>query len=304
MSSSSIGLWFVSTLTAVASLLCLYLYWLKQRQPWHGFAKVYDTVRTWMFILVVLSVTYLLGAWAMAVVLLLVVGKSVQEIYQLWQPYPDASTPPSDHCLSQPSQQSLSQKPSQLSNQSIVSVQPNPTQSSIADKRMQPLPIDFALLLLLLVFAVSLVCLYQQLSQDKQTDVLLYVLFVVQFGDVAQYLMGKRFGQRWFSRKLAVRISPNKTIEGAIFGIAVVMGLGVLLGQLLTPYDTWTLIWVAALLGILGLAGDLSVSLLKRQHKVKDMGACLPGHGGVLDRIDSLLLSVPVFTLLYFLGVL
>ena len=118
---------------------------------------------------------------------------------------------------------------------------------------------------------------------------------VTALGDSASYFVGKRWGRR----RLAPRLSPGKTIEGSIGGLAgaVVTGwvAGLLMGGVatlvLTPFICAV---IGLLLGIAGQLGDLSESLLKREAGVKDSGRLLPGHGGFLDRFDSLLFAVPL----------
>jgi phosphatidate cytidylyltransferase len=110
---------------------------------------------------------------------------------------------------------------------------------------------------------------------------------IVAFGDVGAYFIGKRFGKH----KLAPRVSPHKTIEGYLGGLAFALGSGVLLSLLwrlrfpvLTPLHG---LMLGAILGLLAPLGDLAESMLKRQFNVKDTSNLLPGHGGVLDRMDS-----------------
>lgn len=119
-----------------------------------------------------------------------------------------------------------------------------------------------------------------------------FVLLVTWAGDAAAYYVGKT----WGSRPLAPRLSPNKTVEGFLGGL-VVAPLAAWLGHVwffpaVTPIDCLVL---GALFTALGLLGDLSESVLKRHAGVKDSGSLIPGHGGMLDRVDSLLLNAPVF---------
>jgi phosphatidate cytidylyltransferase len=119
----------------------------------------------------------------------------------------------------------------------------------------------------------------------------LFVLSVVFAGDTAAYYVGKAFG----SHKLSPSISPGKTVEGAVGGLAANLVVGALFAQCWLSELDWS--WVmglAVLLGIMGQIGDLAESVLKRSVGSKDSGRLLPGHGGVLDRIDGLLFATPV----------
>lgn len=119
---------------------------------------------------------------------------------------------------------------------------------------------------------------------------LLWLVIVVQLGDVFQYLWGKSFGRR----RLAPKTSPNKTWAGAIGGIGSAGALGAALSWAV-PFSPLQAAGLALLCATLGLLGDLTLSAVKRDAGVKDFGELLPGHGGVLDRVDSLVLSAPVF---------
>lgn len=155
----------------------------------------------------------------------------------------------------------------------------------------------FSIAFMLLI--VSLVFLQQLTWQRGQYGVLMFVLFASQFNDIAQFLCGKVFKGRLFKRALAPRISPNKSIEGALFGSLLAALLAGLLGVWLTPFSWWVCLLVAYGLAVSGIAGDLLESAFKRQHGVKDTGTMLAGHGGVLDRVDSLLIGVPIFAMAY-----
>ena len=161
--------------------------------------------------------------------------------------------------------------------------------------------LDFTFSAAFILLIVSLVWLQLLTWQRGDYGVLLFVLFASQFNDIAQFLCGKLLKGKWFKRGLAPKISPNKSIEGAIFGSLLSALLATILGSWLTPF-TWLLCFIAAYgLAVSGIAGDLLESAFKRQHGVKDTGTMLAGHGGVLDRIDSLLIGVPLFTLMYWL---
>ena len=129
--------------------------------------------------------------------------------------------------------------------------------------------------------------------------VLLAILAIVWMADVAAYFSGKRFGKH----KLAPSISPGKTWEGAIGGgIGVVLyGIALRLGFAFEPVGLP--LWVFGLLAVtaISIMGDLYESMLKRQAGIKDSSNVLPGHGGVLDRIDSLTSTLPVVALLWLL---
>jgi phosphatidate cytidylyltransferase len=121
---------------------------------------------------------------------------------------------------------------------------------------------------------------------------LLFLLVLIAAADIGAYFGGRRFGRR----KLAPRVSPNKTWEGfwsgvAAAGCAAVVG-GWLLGKPLLP---WVAVCVAV--ALVSVVGDLVESMFKRQAGLKDSSSLLPGHGGVLDRLDSLSAAGPMFLL-------
>ncbi len=119
---------------------------------------------------------------------------------------------------------------------------------------------------------------------------LLFLVVVTQISDVLQYTVGKLFGRR----KAAPAVSPNKTVEGYVGG----GGLAVLIGAALwwvTPFEPWQAGLMSLVIVLAGIAGGLVMSAVKRDRHVKDFGAMIPGHGGVLDRIDSLCFSAPLF---------
>ena len=120
---------------------------------------------------------------------------------------------------------------------------------------------------------------------------LLYVLFATELNDVAAFACGKLFGRRPFRSK----ISPKKTWGGAAGALAVSMALPWLLRFSFPHFGTTQLILTGLIVGIGGQLGDLAISVIKRDIGVKDMGAGIPGHGGILDRIDSLIYVAPLF---------
>jgi phosphatidate cytidylyltransferase len=129
--------------------------------------------------------------------------------------------------------------------------------------------------------------------EDRNSTLVYYLLLVVQSSDILQYLWGKLLGHR----PVAPRISPNKTWEGLVGGILSATALGAALYRA-TPFAPWQAAGICAATTLAGFAGGLTMSAIKRQRCVKDFGTLVAGHGGVLDRIDSLCFGAPVFFLL------
>ncbi|HBL56976.1 MAG TPA: hypothetical protein EYM80_12555 [Deltaproteobacteria bacterium] len=130
------------------------------------------------------------------------------------------------------------------------------------------------------------------------TALLFYLLLVISFSDIFAYFGGKRFGKSL----LAPNISPKKTWEGSFSGVVGGGLVGAVFGEL-----TMSMFWLyglilAMLLAVVGQLGDLVESKIKRLCNVKDSGTLLPGHGGILDRIDGHMLAAPVFYYLLQLG--
>jgi phosphatidate cytidylyltransferase len=120
---------------------------------------------------------------------------------------------------------------------------------------------------------------------------ILWTMTVTAVGDTAAFYVGSFWGRR----RLIPRISPNKTVEGALAGLAGnLVGGGVYAAILFPPLFGGSGIGLALVVGVMGQLGDLCESMLKRSGRVKDSGGMLPGHGGILDRLDSLLFSIPV----------
>jgi phosphatidate cytidylyltransferase len=115
---------------------------------------------------------------------------------------------------------------------------------------------------------------------------LFFTLIVVMIGDTAAYIVGKSIGKT----KLSPDISPNKTVEGAVASTIASVIAAVITGYYMLPTYPWfELVGVALVMSVLGQIGDLFESWIKRSFGVKDSGALLPGHGGLLDRLDSLI---------------
>jgi phosphatidate cytidylyltransferase len=120
---------------------------------------------------------------------------------------------------------------------------------------------------------------------------LLFLVLAVEGSDVAAFTFGKLLGRR----KLREAISPNKTLGGAVGGVAVAMALPWLVRFSFPHFGALQLLLAGAIVGIGGQLGNLTISMIKRDVGVKDMGVLIPGHGGLLDRIDSLIFVAPLF---------
>lgn len=119
----------------------------------------------------------------------------------------------------------------------------------------------------------------------------LFLLFMTQFNDVSQYVFGKSFGKN----KIIPKVSPNKTWEGFIGGVITVTLLSGFIAPYLTSLDMFYGFMAGFIISISGFFGDVVISSLKRDIKIKDTGTLIPGHGGILDRLDSLLYTAPMF---------
>jgi phosphatidate cytidylyltransferase len=126
------------------------------------------------------------------------------------------------------------------------------------------------------------------------TEWIFFVLFVICLGDAGAYFAGKRYGKRHISP----HVSPNKTLEGLVGGL---LGnfVGMFLMKILVPDlpPVKYLIFITLVLSVAGPLGDLTASAIKRRLEIKDFGSIMPGHGGILDRADSL---IPAFPALYY----
>ncbi len=138
------------------------------------------------------------------------------------------------------------------------------------------------------------------MSFSNGAFLLLLLTAITAASDSGAYFIGIKLGKK----KLAPHLSPGKTIAGLLGGLTTGLTAALIIGQLFLPDHSLTGILIASLLVVgLGTIGDLTESIIKRGGKVKDSGSLLPGHGGVLDRFDSLLLSGPLFYYLVYWGV-
>ncbi len=131
----------------------------------------------------------------------------------------------------------------------------------------------------------------------------LFILFLVFAADVGAYLAGRNLGRR----KLAAAVSPGKTVEGAIGGLVLcglwALAAGSTVFHIETGNQLLKLVVLSLCVGAFSIVGDLTESMFKRMSGVKDSGTLLPGHGGLLDRVDSIVAAVPLMTLgLHWLG--
>jgi phosphatidate cytidylyltransferase len=149
-------------------------------------------------------------------------------------------------------------------------------------------------ILMLTVFGLSHMAYLLSLSPADEPllgkKMLLFLVFLTEINDVMQFTWGKLLGKH----KIIPKVSPNKTWEGFIGGIVSTTIIGYFLG-FLTPLTSYQVILVSFLLACSGFIGDIVMSSVKRDIGIKDMGSSIPGHGGILDRIDSLAYTAPVF---------
>jgi phosphatidate cytidylyltransferase len=119
----------------------------------------------------------------------------------------------------------------------------------------------------------------------------LFLLIMTQFNDVCQYIWGKLLGKH----KIIPKVSPNKTWEGFLGGLITITLCGGLVAPWLTPLDLIQGLFAGFLISVSGFVGDVVISSVKRDLQIKDSGYLIPGHGGILDRLDSLIYTSPLF---------
>lgn len=124
----------------------------------------------------------------------------------------------------------------------------------------------------------------------ENAKLLFYLVLLVETSDVLQYVFGKTLGRR----KIAPTVSPNKTVEGFVGGVLATTLIGAGLWWA-TPFSPWESGSLALLVCLMGFAGGLCMSAIKRDRGIKDFGTAIEGHGGILDRVDSLCFAAPVF---------
>lgn len=156
--------------------------------------------------------------------------------------------------------------------------------------------------LMLGVFGISHLALLISFPEMNSNGVsgkalLLFLIFMTEANDIMQFVWGKIFGKH----KILPKVSPNKTWEGFIGGVISTAIIGCFMG-FLTPLNTWQLILISSSIAVFGFMGDAIMSAVKRDFGVKDMSNAIPGHGGVLDRVDSLSTTAsPFFHIIYFI---
>ncbi len=148
---------------------------------------------------------------------------------------------------------------------------------------------------MLTVFCISHLA-YLLVLDNKNTaagniGLVLFILFITQFNDVCQYVFGKLLGKH----KIIPKVSPNKTWEGFIGGVVTITICSGYLAPYLTPLSQSMGFMLGLLISIIGFIGDVVISSVKRDLQIKDTGYLIPGHGGILDRIDSLMYTAPIF---------
>jgi phosphatidate cytidylyltransferase len=126
--------------------------------------------------------------------------------------------------------------------------------------------------------------------RGRNAMLVIFLLTVVQSSDILQYVWGKLLGRH----KIAPKLSPSKTVEGFVGGVLSATGLGAALWRM-TPFAVWQAGLLALVVAMLGFLGGLVMSAIKRDRGVKDWGHLIEGHGGMLDRLDSVAFSAPIF---------
>ncbi|MCU7890385.1 MAG: phosphatidate cytidylyltransferase [Candidatus Thiodiazotropha sp. (ex Ustalcina ferruginea)] len=145
------------------------------------------------------------------------------------------------------------------------------------------------------VFSLSHAAFLLVLPAEKNlaggAGLLFFLIFLTQFNDVAQYTWGKLFGKN----PVVPKVSPKKTKEGLLGGVLTAVLAAWLIAPYLTPFSYQEALAAGLLIGLGGFLGDVVISAIKRDIGVKDSGNLIPGHGGIMDRVDSLTFTSPLF---------
>ncbi|WP_010254828.1 phosphatidate cytidylyltransferase [Myroides injenensis] len=146
------------------------------------------------------------------------------------------------------------------------------------------------------IIAPFITLLFLPINQGQYTPQIIIGMFILIWtNDTFAYIVGKKFGKN----KLFERISPKKTIEGFLGGIVFCIIAGIILSQYFTFFSIKIWISSAIFVGIFGTVGDLIESHFKREAGVKDSGTIMPGHGGILDRLDSVIFVAPFLYIIF-----
>ena len=152
------------------------------------------------------------------------------------------------------------------------------------------------------VYNISHVAVLMMLPESRNpkggdAGLVVFLLALTALNDVAQYIWGKLIG----GPKIVPSVSPNKTLAGFLGGVATTVLVSWLVAPYLTPLSFWTSLLMGAVVAVAGFAGDVTISAVKRDLGLKDTSNLIPGHGGILDRVDSLTFTAPLFFhILYF----
>ena len=132
---------------------------------------------------------------------------------------------------------------------------------------------------------------YGVVAEPVGVGLVLFLVALTELNDIAQYVWGKTLGKR----KVVPEVSPNKSWAGLIGGIGTTTFIATVLGCILTPMSITHSAIAGLLISTSGFFGDICISAVKRDIGIKDTGSMLPGHGGILDRVDSLTFTAPLF---------
>lgn len=146
--------------------------------------------------------------------------------------------------------------------------------------------------LMITVFSLSHMAYFMVLPQNEPMvgrSLLLFLVFLTQINDVAQFCFGKAFGKS----PILPKVSPKKTVEGFLGGVLTTVSLAYFLAPGLTPFQPLQAIAAGLIISVGGFFGDVTMSAVKRDLGIKDASNLIPGHGGILDRIDSLTYTAP-----------